>query len=63
VLRKRPEMRNLPVIVLTAKAYADDGSMAQELWGATIVGKPFEPRRLREAVNQILEDAACPKPA
>ena len=62
-LRNMDATNNLPIIILTAKGHAQDAAMAQEVWGATVVAKPFEPRRLRELVTQTLEGSACPPPA
>lgn len=61
ILRKQPATAHLPVIVLTAKAYADNGVIAQELWDATMIAKPFAPARLRESVTRLLEMGACPQ--
>lgn len=55
-LREYLSEKDLPIIILTAKGQAQDGAMAQELWGAVVMAKPFQPRRLRELVVSILED-------
>jgi DNA-binding response OmpR family regulator len=60
-LRAANETKNLPIIILTAKGQAQDANMAQEVWGATVVAKPFDPRKLRELVSATLEDQACPQ--
>ena len=62
-LRESPKTQRLPVIILTAKGQAGDANMAQEVWGATVMAKPFDPRKLRELVNTILETDACPQPS
>ena len=54
-LRERLSEKELPIIILTAKGQAQDGAMAQELWGAVVLAKPFQPKRLRELVVSILE--------
>jgi DNA-binding response OmpR family regulator len=59
-LRESPETLDLPIIILTAKGQAQDAVMAQETWGATVVAKPFEPRKLRELVTASLESGRCP---
>ena len=40
-LRAAPQTQDLPVIILTAKGQAQDAAMAQEVWGANVVAKPF----------------------
>jgi CheY-like chemotaxis protein len=54
-LRASQETSRLPVIILTAKGEAQDASMAQEVWHATVMAKPFEPQKLRELVDNCLE--------
>jgi CheY-like chemotaxis protein len=49
----------LPVIILTAKGQALDATMAQEVWGATVMAKPFQPRKLRELVQLTLMPNPC----
>jgi CheY-like chemotaxis protein len=61
-LRGAERTRDLPVIILTAKGQAHDAAMAQEVWGAMVVAKPFEPKRLCELVATILESRPCPQP-
>jgi CheY-like chemotaxis protein len=59
-LRNMDAANDLPIIILTAKGQAQDAAMAQEVWGATVVAKPFDPRRLRDLVANTLERSACP---
>lgn len=54
-LREFESCRDLPIVILTAKGQAQDSAMAQELWGAVVMAKPFQPKRLREIVAEILE--------
>ena len=61
-LRAAKATKDLPIIILTAKGQAQDAAMAQELWGANVVAKPFEPNRLRELVTNTLEVRTCPQP-
>ena len=61
ILRAAEETRNLPIIILTAKGQAEDAAMAQEVWGATVVAKPFQPGALRDLVAATLEQGACPQ--
>lgn len=62
-LRASAHTKNLPIIILTAKGQAQDAAIAQEVWGATVIAKPFEPRKLRELVNAALEKEPCPQPS
>jgi len=58
-LRASPHTKQLPIIILTAKGQAQDAAMAQEVWGATVVAKPFEPVKLRQIVGTTLESTRC----
>ena len=60
-LRESPDTRDLPIIILTAKGQARDAAIAQEIWGTTVMAKPFEPRRLKELVDAVMEREACPQ--
>jgi CheY-like chemotaxis protein len=62
-LRGAPATRDLPIIILTAKGQAQDVAMAQEMWGATVVAKPFAPQQLRRLVASTLEEQECPQPS
>lgn len=62
-LRAANATKTLPIIILTAKGQAQDASMAQEVWGATVVAKPFEPSQLRQIVSTTLEAEPCPVPS
>jgi len=61
-LRADPTTRDLPIIILTAKGQASDANMAQEVWGTTVMAKPFQPQELRKLVASTLEIGACPQP-
>jgi DNA-binding response OmpR family regulator len=60
-LRAKNSTHDLPVIILTAKGQAQDAAMAQEVWGTTVVAKPFQPQELRELVTATLENSKCPQ--
>ena len=60
-LQAADETRSLPIIIITAKGQAQDAAMAQEVWGATVIAKPFEPQKLKELVNITLEHGRCPQ--
>jgi DNA-binding response OmpR family regulator len=61
-LRDQEATKDLPVIILTAKGEAHDAAMSQEVWGALVVAKPFEPKKVRELVDTVLENRQCPQP-
>ena len=58
-LRASKATEDLPIIILTAKGQAQDAAMAQEVWDATVMAKPFEPRKLKEMVAAVLESEVC----
>ena len=60
-LREEEATKNLPIIIVTAKGEAQDATLAQEVWGAVVIAKPFEPRMVRRLVAQILASEACPQ--
>ena len=62
-LRSDPKTRDLPIIIVTAKGQAQDATVAQEVWGANVIAKPFDPRRVRQLVADILEGGKCPSAA
>ena len=62
-LRAGAVTKDLPIIILTAKGQARDAAMAQEVWSATVVAKPFEPQKLRQLVSLTLETGVCPQPS
>lgn len=62
-LRSEEATRDLPIIILTAKGVAQEGTLAQDVWGAMLIGKPFDPKRLRQVVSEILASGACPSPS
>ena len=60
-IRTDEATKDLPIIILTAKGQAHDAAMAQEVWGTVVVAKPFQPRKLRELVNTMVEKGTCPQ--
>ena len=60
-LRADPATKQLPIIIITAKGQARDAAMAQEVWHATVVAKPFEPKTLRRLATEMLEGSSCLK--
>ncbi len=61
-LRDQEATKDLPIIILTAKGQAHDAAMSQEVGGALVIAKPFEPRKVRELVDAVLENRQCPQP-
>ncbi len=61
-LRADPATKDLPIIIITAKGQARDATMAQEIWNAMVVAKPFQPNELRRMVASTLEEGKCPQP-
>lgn len=58
-LRADPTTEKMPIIILTAKGQARDATMAQEIWNAMVVAKPFQPQKLRQMVTSTLEQGVC----
>lgn len=58
--RQNPALRELPIFMLTAKAYEFDEQEARERWGIrALLTKPFSPRALAALVEQTLGGARC----
>jgi CheY-like chemotaxis protein len=58
-LRAEEKTKDLPIIILTAKGQAQDAAVAQEVWGATVMAKPFSPNKLRQLVETTLNRTTC----
>ena len=58
-LREDPAMRDVPVIMLTAKAQNADRNRAVTLGVHSYVVKPFSPIELMEMVEKILGEGGC----
>lgn len=56
-LRADPELRDIPVIMLTARAAADDISTASSLGIADYVTKPFDFNELMQKIKAIVDSA------
>jgi two-component system phosphate regulon response regulator PhoB len=59
-LRRRPEMRDVPVVVLTARRDEADRVKGLELGADDYVTKPFSPRELVLRVSAVLRRAQAP---
>jgi CheY-like chemotaxis protein len=63
LLQEDPQTRDIPVILLTAKAQTADRRRFEELGVAGLLTKPFDPMALSDQVAAILaETAASPSP-
>jgi two-component system cell cycle response regulator DivK len=51
-LKRDPDTRDIPVVLLTAHAYGSVGRRAKEAGCAGFVGKPCDPRRILQEVQQ-----------
>jgi len=58
-LRADPETRDLPVVMLTAKAQSADRNRASTLGIQAYLVKPFSPIELMELVEKLLGEGSC----
>ena len=58
-LRADESTRDLPIIICTARGQAHDAGIAQEVWCAAVIAKPFEPQKVRQIVTDMLAGATC----
>jgi two-component system cell cycle response regulator DivK len=49
-----PELRDIPVIVVTSYALSGEDARAQAAGAAAYVSKPFSPRQLLAKIRQLL---------
>lgn len=54
---KMEDIKNIPVIVLTAKGGEDDKDNAIILGAREVLTKPFSPKQLIDSVKKAIEDA------
>lgn len=62
ILKKTPETSSIPVIALTAHAFAQDRLRGEALGFAEYLAKPIEPRLVVEAVARVLAEPAIVVP-
>jgi len=55
-LRGDPELRRIPVVMLTARAQVADREAAERAGADRFLTKPFSPRHLAEVVEELLKD-------
>jgi two-component system, OmpR family, alkaline phosphatase synthesis response regulator PhoP len=53
-IRSTPQLADLPIILLTAKALELDSAEIAELKFLKVLGKPFSPREILDLTNQTL---------
>jgi len=58
-LRREPGVRDVPVILLTARAENADRNRAATLGVRSYLVKPFSPIELMETVEKILRESGC----
>jgi len=64
IRRIRAHDPRLPVILLTAKGFElDEAGLAAEFGRFRLFAKPFSPRELATAVNEMVQDSSVPSPA
>ncbi len=59
-LREKPETKDTPIIMLTAKAEIEDKLKCFEFGADDYVTKPFSPRELVARVNRVLARGVSP---
>jgi CheY-like chemotaxis protein len=53
-LRAKPETRDIPVVMLTARGFAIEDEKKQELRVTACLSKPFSPRELLQSIESVL---------
>jgi two-component system alkaline phosphatase synthesis response regulator PhoP len=60
-VRECPELRDLPILMLTAKGFEISREELAETWNVrAVIAKPFSPRELLRTVEKILDESATP---
>lgn len=54
-LKKSPELRDIPVVMLTAKTNKEDKFLGREVGADRYLSKPFDPEELEDVIQRILE--------
>ena len=62
-LKADPEVKDVPVILLSAKGRNVDQKVGFEVGADDYITKPFSPRKLVERINQLLGQAISERPA
>ena len=53
-LRAKPETRDIPVVMLTARGFAIEDEKMQQLRVTACLSKPFSPRELLQSIESVL---------
>lgn len=53
-LRAKPETRDIPVVMLTARGFAIEDDTIQRLRVTACLSKPFSPRELLQSIESVL---------
>lgn len=53
-LRAKPETRDIPVVMLTARGFAIEDDKKQQLRVTACLSKPFSPRELLQSIESVL---------
>jgi two-component system alkaline phosphatase synthesis response regulator PhoP len=53
-LRTKPETRDIPVIMLTARGFAIEEDKKQQLRISACLSKPFSPREVLQTIEEVL---------
>lgn len=56
-LRSLPDLVDVPVVFITAKAHSDELDALRALGAAGIISKPFDPMRIADQLREIWENA------
>ena len=56
-MRSRPELRDVPILVMSARAKPMDRAFAEEVGATAYLIKPFQPRELLPAIAGVLARA------
>lgn len=62
MVRKQPQLKNMPVVFLSAKSHPTDIDHAKKLGGTEYITKPFDPGRLRNTVEKLLKQFGIKPP-
>jgi len=62
-LRRRPQTRDIPTIMLTARGFDIEAAQMKEAGIAVVLEKPFSPREVLEKVTGLLDEARTTRPA
>ncbi|QTA38406.1 response regulator [Thermosipho ferrireducens] len=57
--QKEEDLKEIPVIILTAKGGAEDERIAKSLGASIVMTKPFSPTLLIEEVRRLIDDAGA----